>query len=154
MAKRKAKPKRSKKSAFNLTNAAQTLIIANGVSQGLFNTNLATFTGLSSDFSGGGNMDGSNNSDELTAKEIISGITGWTIGGRGTGIYTAGTSSWSGSIGQVVAANAKNNMFGLIGTVVFVPIAFKLGKKVLGKPIINPLNRALKAVGVAKDVKV
>jgi len=154
MAKRKAKSKRTKKSPFNLTNAAQSLIIANGVSQGLFNTNLATFTGLSSDFSGGGNMDSANNSQELTAKEIISGITGWTIGGRGTGIYTAGSSPWTGSLGQVIASNAKNNMFQLIGTVVGVPIAFKLGKRLLSKPIINPTNRMLKTMGVAKDVKV
>jgi len=148
MAKRKAKSRSRKKTAFNLTNAAMSLIVANGVSQGMFNVGLPTFLGLSSNFDTTGSS--SNNSNEITAKEIINGVTGM---GDGYGIYTAGESVWTGQIGQVLVSNLKRNVVPLMVTVVGVPIAFKLGKKVLGKPIINPTNRLLKAVGIGKDVK-
>ena len=148
MAKRKAKSRSRKKTAFNLTNAAMSLIVANGVSQGMFNVGLPTFLGLSSNFDTTGSS--SNNSNEITAKEIINGVTGV---GDGYGIYTAGESVWTGQIGQVLVSNLKRNVVPLMVTVVGVPIAFKLGKKVLGKPIINPTNRLLKAVGIGKDVK-
>lgn len=149
---RKRKAKRSrKKTPFNLTNAAMSLIVANGVSQGMFNVGLPTFLGLSEKGFEGGYSAG-NNSDELSAKEILSAITGI---GAGDGIFHGGDGMrWQGGITEVITTNIKKNAMPLIGTIVFVPMAFKLGKKVLGKPIINPTNRLLKAAGVGRDVKV
>lgn len=148
MAKRKAKRKSNRKSAFNLTNAAMSLIVANGVSQGMFNVGLPTFFGLASNFDT--TVSSANNSNEITAKEILSGLTGM---GDGYGIYTAGESQWTGQLSQVLVSNLKRNAVPLMVTVVGVPMAFKLGKKVLGGPIIRPANRMLKAAGIGKDVK-
>ncbi len=151
MARRKSKAKarsRSRKSAFNLTNAAQTLIVANGVSMAMFRTDLPTFLGLAQNFQGGYNA--GNNSNELTAKELFSGLTG--MGSDGINHGKDGK-QWAGGIPQVLKSNLKAQIPLLLTVTVGVPIAFKFGKKLLAKPIINPLNRTLKMAGV-KGVKV
>ena len=151
MARRKSKAKarsRSRKPAFNLTNAAQTLIVANGVSMAMFRTDLPTFLGLAQNFQGGYNA--SNNSNELTAKELFSGLTGMGSDGISHG---ADGKAWAGGIPSVLKSNLKEQIPLLLTVTVGVPIAFKLGKQLLAKPIINPLNRTLKMAGL-KGVKV
>ena len=150
MAKRrgKAKARRRTNKSFNLTNAAQTLIIANGVSMGMFRVDLPTFLGLAKNFQGGYNEH--NNSNELTAKELFAGITG--IGSDGI-FHGSDGKSWAGGVPQVLRSNLMSQLPLIVGVTVGVPIAFKLGKKLLAKPIINPINRTLKLVGI-KGVKV
>jgi hypothetical protein len=81
MARRKSKAKarsRSRKPAFNITNAAQSLIIANAVTKGVAGTNLIPF--LTEGWlreKTPGNMGGSGNSWTFSAQELIQGaITG------------------------------------------------------------------------------
>ena len=117
---------------------AQQYIIADAISRGMFNTNLLTFVGLRQDFGGG--YSAGNNSNELTAREILDVL----MGGSG-GIYEK---SFPEGLPQVLKSNLKRNAPMMLASVIGVPIAFNIGKKLLRKPIITPANRMLKAAGL------
>ena len=141
-----AKPRRrSRKQAFNISNAAQTFIVANGVSMAMFKTDVLTFLGLAENFQGGFNA--GNNSDELTAMEIFDRLFKGGSGGM--------SSNWQadGGLPAVVKSNLKGQMPLLITATVGVPLAFKFGKQILAKPLLNPINRTLRLAGI-KGVKV
>jgi hypothetical protein len=55
---------------------------------------------------------------------------------------------------QLAWKNIQNNWLSVAGGLIGVPIAFKLGKKVLAKQVIRPLNKGLKMAGLGTDVKV
>lgn len=117
---------------------AQQYLIADAVSRGLFNTNLLTFVGLRQDFGHGFTV--GNNSNELTASEIFDRL----MGGRG-GMGGA----WNeGGLPMVLKSNFKANGGMMLASMVGIPIAFKVGTKLLRKPILTPANRMLKAAGM------
>jgi len=117
---------------------AQQYLVADAISRGMFNTNLLTFVGLRQDFGGG--YSAGNNSNELTAREILDVL----MGGSG-GIYEK---SFPEGLPQVLKSNLKRNAPMMLASVIGVPIAFNIGKKLLRKPIITPANRMLKAAGL------
>ena len=123
----------------NLTQVAQQYLIADAISRGLFGVNLLTFTGIRQDFQGG--YSAGNNSNELTAAELLNRAMG------GSGGMSA---SWqaAGGVPAVIKSNFKRNAIPMIGAVVGIPIAFNVGKKLLRKPILTPANRMLKAAGM------
>ena len=122
---------------------AQQYLIADAISRGMFNTNLLTFVGLRNDFGGG--YSAGNNSNEVTARELLDAL----MGGSG-GIYAK---SFPEGMPQVLKSNFKRNAPMMLASVVGVPIAFNIGKKLLRKPILTPANRMLKAAGLG-SVKV
>jgi len=99
---------------------------------------------LAQNFQGGYNA--GDNSNELTLKEIWSRMRGGTGGMSQT---------WrdAGGIPAVLQYNIKTQLPMILGVTIGVPIAFKFGKQLLSKPIINPINRTLKLAGI-KGVKV
>lgn len=105
----------------------------------MFNTNLLTFLGIRQDF--GGQYNAGNNSNEITARELLD----LAMGGSGgiTGTY------WAGGLPQVLKMNLKANAPMMIASVVGIPLAFKVGTKLLRKPILTPANRMLKAAGLS-----
>ena len=117
---------------------AQQYLVADAISRGMFNTNLLTFVGLRQDFGGG--YSAGNNSNELTAREILDVL----MGGSG-GIYEK---SFPEGLPQVLKSNLKRNAPMMLASVIGVPIAFNIGKKLLRKPILTPTNRMLKAAGL------
>jgi hypothetical protein len=128
---------------LNLTNTAQTLLVANALTRGAFKVDLPTFVGLSSNFDG--SYTKGNNSDEITAREILNFALGGT-GGIGTG-YAAGRTR-VGAMTGAIAANIRSNAPTMVASVVAIPLAFKVGKQLLAKPVINPVNRGLKMIGL------
>ena len=149
MARRKSKAKarsRSRKPAFNITNAAQSFIIANAVTKGVAGTNLIPFLteGWLRDVTPG-SMGGSGNSWTFSAQELIQGAI--------TGDFGMSTAWDKKGIKAAFEANMKENGYMALTTVIATPILFKLGKNLLNKPIIAPANRLLKSVGL-KGVKV
>jgi len=130
-----------RKPKLSITNTAQSLIIANAISQGAFRVPLTTFLGLSNTFPGG-----TNNSHELTLRELIDVAMG------GTGSIHAG--SFPEGLPQVLKSNIKANAPQMLMAMVGVPIAFKVGSKLLRKPVITPMNRLLKMSGLGNEVKV
>ena len=149
MARRKSKAKarsRSRKPAFNITNAAQSFIIANAVTKGVAGTNLIPFLteGWLRDATPA-NMGGSSNSWTFSAQELIQGAISGNFGM---------STQWQGiGLRGAFEKNMKENGAMALTTVIATPILFKLGKNLLSKPIIAPANRLLKSVGL-KGVKV
>lgn len=130
---------------LNVANAAQTVIVANAATTAFFGTDLQSFL-----------LDGwarpqtkaTNNSWELSMAEIVKGMI---PGGQGFGFYAEG--GWS--LPKAIGYNLKSPKGGqALATMVFAPIAFKVGKRVLAKPLINPVNKGLKQLGLASVVKV
>ena len=108
----------------------------------MFGTNLPTFlTGRN--IGGGFGSNNANNSWEITLPELGNLI----MGGSG-GI--AGSYSYGGETGLMAAVrkNIKDNGWNAMTQIVAVPIAFRVGRKLLAKPLINPTNRVLKQVGL------
>jgi hypothetical protein len=117
---------------------AQQYLVADAISRGMFNTNLLTFLGLRQDFGGG--YSAGNNSNEVTARELLDSL----MGGTG-GIFAK---SFPEGMPQVLKSNFKNNGAMMLASVVGIPIAFNVGKKLLRKPVLTPANRMLKAAGL------
>jgi hypothetical protein len=117
---------------------AQQYLIADAISRGMFRVNLPTFLGLRQDFGGG--YSAANNSNELTLREIIDVAMG------GTGGISA--KSIPGGLPQALKYNLRTNAPMMIASVVGIPIAFKIGTKLLRKPILTPANRLLKGAGL------
>lgn len=153
---KKTTRRRSPKPMLNVANAAQTLIVANAATTAFFGTRLDNFlldgwarpaqVGMkSSPFTGG-----SDNSWELSAAELIKGII---PGGEGFGFGQAYT-NLGGNLGTAIKRNLQSNQGrAALATMVFAPIAFKVGKKVLAKPLINPVNKGLRQLGMGSLVK-
>jgi hypothetical protein len=129
---RRSKPK------TNLSNVAQSFIIANAISQGATKNGLVEF--FTSTHGG--------HSYELTARELLN----FAMGGTG-GIYgpTAAGSGIDATPQAVMLHNIKQNWPMMVGTAILVPVGFNVAKKLLRKPVILPANRMLKSVGL--DVK-
>ena len=97
-----------------------------------------TFLGLSKDFNQYGGSQ--NNSNEVTAKELLDLV----MGGNG-GIFAG---SFPDGLAGVLKHNIRDNAFQMATAAVVTPIAFKVGKQLLSKPIIRPLNKVIKMAGV------
>jgi len=121
------------------------LLIANAITQGLFSTNLKTFV-LPHSMSPSTSWD---NSWEITATELF----GLLTGGKG-GIADSHKWQGDGGLSGVIRRNLVVNGGSMLFQLITIPIAFKMGKKLLSKPIIRPANRMLKMAGIEGSVKV
>jgi hypothetical protein len=110
---------------------------------GLFNTRLPTFLGIGDNFSGG--YSNKNDSNEITAMELMSLATGGT-----GGIYAK---SFPTGIQGVLASNFKKNWPSMMVQVIGIPIGVRMAKKFLAKPIVNPANKLLRGAGI-REVKI
>ena len=138
----KSTRRRRSKPKTNITNLAVSGLVANAITEGAFNANLVDF------FTGrrdGVYAAGGDGSYRLTLPEIM-GISG--SGGVG-GTFTAGSGL---TFGKVVGANLKKNALAITASAVLIPIAAGVLTKVLRKPVLNPMNKALKMTGL--DIKV
>ncbi len=147
---RKMTRRRSKASGINVVNAAQSLIIANATTMALFGTGalqFATQGWLTPKTTG--SMGGAGNSWTLSAAELFQGLTG-------AGFGQSGTAPWSNDVGGLKTAiqkNLRDHGGQAIATMIFVPAAFKMGKKLTTAPR-RDLNRILKSTGLSSVVKV
>ena len=136
--------RRRKSKSFNVMKAAETALVANAAVRGLFNVNLPTFV-TGKDIAGG--FAGDNNSYDITIPELFN----LAMGGRG-GIVPSFTHEGEKGITAVLKRNVQKNGVEAVISMVAIPVAFRLGRKILSKPLINPTNRMLRSVGV-KEVK-
>ena len=154
---RRTTRKRTTPKKTNLLNVAQSVIIGNAVTQGLFNTNMFEFaTGrIGSAYTPGAIGE----STQITLPELL---------GAGMGSYTTkisgqstqyGGSSYStvnvgyggvvkpATLGSVVQDNLKNNGVSMATTLVLTPIAFKVIGKLASKPR-REFNKLARMVGL------
>jgi hypothetical protein len=131
----------------NVLKTAESLVLANAATQGLFGMNAVAFATegwLTPQTSA------SNNSWELSAAELVKGLI---PGGAGYGFGEAYLGQ-GGNVMSAIQKNLRDNGPRAIGTMVVAPIAFKVARKVLARPLINPTNRLLKSAGLASVLKV
>jgi hypothetical protein len=124
-----------------LTNTAQSLLIANAMTHGIFGANLMDF------FTGKMNgvyKAGADGSARLTLPELLG-----LAGSQGFG----GTYSTGWDLQRAVKYNLGNNGFSMALQLIAIPIAFNFGKKMMAKPVIRPANKLLKMAGIEGSVK-
>lgn len=131
----KTRTRRRTKKKFNIAKATETALIANAATTGIFGTNLSEFFGIGG-FKGGMN--------QITIPEIFSMMTGGTGGMSSSFMKSHGI---TGSIKK----NLTDGGLMALGQMIAIPVVFRMARKVLAKPLINPTNRALKSAGL--DVK-
>jgi len=152
--KRRSAPKRT-----NLLNVAQSVIIGNAVTQGLFNTNMYEFaTGRI----GGAYTPGAiSQSNMVTLPELLGAGMGTfttSISGGQAGQYGSSNTQRSmtvgyggvvkpATLGSVVQANLQANGVQMVTTLIAAPIAFKVIGKLAAKPR-REFNKVAKMVGL------
>ena len=117
---------------------AEQLVVANAVTKALFGTDLRTFVMPTES-----NFKSWDNSWEVTGKELVN----LALGGAG------GMDRANYNLPKAVKQNIQANGTQSLMTIVAAPIAFKMARRVLAKPLINPANKVLRSVGI-KEVKV
>lgn len=137
---------RRRKQPIKVSTVAQQYLIANAITRGVAGTSLVPFLteGWLREKTPGSQY-GSGNSWTFSAEELVRGLA--------TGDFGMSDQWDEYGIRKAFEKNLKKNGVMMLATVVGVPIAFRIGKKLLNKPIILPANRMLKAAGI-KEVKV
>ena len=143
MARRKSNKSRRRKSAkqINILGVAESGLILNAMTTNLFNANIGDFIMGTRN---GKYVAGADGSTRLTLPEIF----GAGAGGVG-GTY--GTTSKVQSVGDVVMWNLKRNAPQLIGSLILIPVAFRVGTKLTSKPR-STVNKGLKMTGLGVKV--
>jgi len=146
MAARRTRRKSARRSrapkTLNLGGIAESALIANAVTQGFFNVNLQEFIGTSNLAPG-----------QITARELLSGITGGSFGtqvkgGMAPGGYQLTVGS---PFGQTIRSNLTNNGAAMVGQLILIPAGFKVFTKLTRKPR-STMNKALKMSGLPMRV--
>ncbi|MGB2038178.1 MAG: hypothetical protein ACPHX8_06890 [Candidatus Poseidoniaceae archaeon] len=103
----------------------------------MFDTDLKAFAGF-------GTPSETDNSWEISAPELFGALFGGNAGVSskwGSGIYSP-------TVMGVIQRNLKENGGMMVAQLIGIPIAFKYGRKLLGKNLITPANRLLAPAGV------
>jgi len=155
---RKTTRRRSPKPMLNVANAAQTVIVANAATTAFFGTRLDNFLldgwarpTQAGAGPAGGYVGGSDNSWELSLAELVKGVI---PGGQSFGFGNAYMAAGGGVMSAIQRNLQSTQGRQALATMVFAPIAFKVGKKVLAKPLINPLNKGIRQLGLGTVLKV
>jgi hypothetical protein len=140
---------------MSVIDLATTAYVANSVTENLFNANAWNF--FTDGWLGRSPSTATDNSYELSLYELVTGAIGVNAYSSGsTGVYGV-SNSQSDQSGYAIAQirnNLQQNGGKLLGTVFIAPIIAKVGKKLLAKPLINPVNRGLKKLGISQAMGV
>ena len=124
-------------------NVAESALLASAVTQGLFNTNIVEFmTGITDK----GFRPGTDGSYTLTLPELI-GIGPGGVGGNYSDLIKS-----QGGLHKVVKDNVMNNGLIMAAQLIGIPVAFRMGSKLLKRPR-KQMNQLLKTAGIT-EVKV
>ena len=142
--------RRRTKQGVNVLNVAQSYIVASAATRAMFGTDLAAFAlqgwalpKTPADQGGAGN------SWSLSASELISGMLGQGFGMSGRqGWDNAGS-----GLNKAIMYNLQQNGARSLGTIIAVPIAFTVAKKLTAAPR-RDINKFLKFGNLSSVVKV
>jgi len=143
---RKKKARRRRSTAISLTGLAESYILGDAVTRGLFGSSLAGFaTGVTrQDGSPSGALAYNPGADGYAVTSLPE-LLGFRAGGWSADAI--GGSYGDKSFGDMVTRNLGRNGMRSITTMVITPIAFRGFKKLASKPI-RLLNKGLKGTGV------
>ena len=139
MARRKKRTTRRRFTGINLVNAAEAIVGANIVTQGLFNTDPLAFL-IGKDSSG--YLRGDLGVSDSGGKHRVGIGELFGLGGKDI------QAQWS-----YVSQNAKDNFASIAVQTVIAGVGFKLGKKLLSKPR-REVNKAFKMLGIGQTIRV
>jgi hypothetical protein len=125
-------------------------MIADQLTKGMFNAPLREF--LTSTTGGTGYGTGFS-ATQITLREILSGATGGDYGTQYTTTIGGKKGTYGNKFGDQVVANLKENGLMMAFNLIAIPVAFRVGKRVLAKSLINPVNRQIRMVGI-RELKV
>ena len=140
--KRTTTRRRPKNKALNITNTAESVLVANAFTTGVFGSDLVTF--LTKGYGKGGHI--GTTTTAITLPDLFERL----IPGGSNGMVNTRYSN----IPDSIKANLQRDGLTMLAQVVLIPVAFKMAKKVLAKPVIRPANRMLKMSGLSGSVKV
>lgn len=142
---RKKSPVRRRSQTVNLMGIAEGALIANTMTQGLFNADLKTFF-MSTD--GGGRVSDSIGRKTITLREIISGATGGSYGTSGSYTTTLPGGqqtilTYGQSFSDQIKENLNENGLQMVGSLIAIPVAFKVASKLAKKPraLVNKVGK-------------
>ena len=146
MARRKSKAKPRSRTAknVNILNIAESALLANAVTQGLFNSNLKDFVFGTRD---GAYVAGRDGGDRLTLPEIFGVGSKIAFGGNYGSNPQVGFENFS----SAVMTNAKNNFMTMGTSLILIPIGFTVASKLTKKPRATT-NKLLKMTGLGVKV--
>lgn len=146
MARRKSKAKPRSRTAknVNILNIAESALLANAVTQGLFNSNLKDFVMGTRD---GKYVAGSDGAARLTLPEIFGVGSKVAFGGN----YGSNPASGFENFSSAVMSNAKNNFLTMGTSLILIPIGFTVASKLTKKPRATT-NKLLKMTGLGVKV--
>ena len=140
---------------MSIIDLATTAYVANSVTENMFGTNAWNF--FTDGWLGRDPSSATNNSYELSLYELVTGAIGVGTGQANTNTYGVANSASSAgpeyALG-LIRTRLQTNGGKLLGTVFIAPIIAKVGKKLLAKPLINPVNRGLKKLGISQAMGV
>tara|TARA_R110000744_G_scaffold366540_3_gene475637 strand:- start:341 stop:799 length:459 start_codon:yes stop_codon:yes gene_type:complete len=145
---RKARTSRRSPKNLNLASLAESALLANAITQGFFNASLNEFV---MGRTGGGL--GATGATVITARELISGITGGSYGTTYSNPQLGGgkPSMGGSAFGATVKQNLKDNGLGMVVSLALIPAGFKVFNKLSRKPR-SMMNKALGMSGLPVKV--
>jgi hypothetical protein len=146
MARRKSKAKPRSRTAknVNVLNIAESALLANAVTQGLFNSNLKDFVMGTQNGVYNAGADGGN---RLTLPEILGIGPKVAFGGN----YGANPMKGFENFSSAVMTNAKANFMTMGTSLILIPIGFTVASKLTKKPRATT-NKLLKMTGLGVKV--
>jgi hypothetical protein len=144
--KSKAKPRRRTAKNVNILNIAESALLANAVTQGLFNTNLKDFVMGTRD---GVYVAGGDGASRLTLPEIL-GVGKIPFGGEYKGSAAVAKVGFE-NFSSTVMSNAKANFATMGSSLILIPIGFMVASKLTKKPRASA-NKLLKMTGLGVKV--
>jgi len=158
MARKSNKRKSRKKSTgVSVLDITQTYLMAQVVTDTLFNVNLYDFFMADGTTVGSGNneMTSWGRGDQITLREILNFKKGQHVGygsapGAGGRMQTTLT---TGGTMKIIKDNFDNNWVSGLTSTIVIPAAFKVGKT-MGRQTISRVNKLLKKSGIGQSIKV
>jgi len=157
---RKKPTKRRGKRLTSLIDVATTAYVANAVTEGAFGTNAWNF--FTDGWLGRSASQATDNSYEISLYELMTGALGMQSSSSANvglyGVSTAGGRGQPSAQADYAFTTIRNNLRAnggrMFGQVVAAPIVAKVSKRLLAKPLINPVNRAMKQLGLSNALGV
>ena len=135
----KAKPRSRSKPQINLLNVAESALIANAVTTGMFNTNLQEFFTGNTGAKYGYGADGAT---VMSLPELL---------GIGKGVDFGGNHGAGGSLSKSLKTNLQTNGAMMAITLIALPVGFSLFSKLTKKPR-SSANKLLRMSGLGVKV--
>ena len=147
MARRRTRRKSTRRSTpktVNLAGIAESVLIANTVTVGLFNSSLRDFV-MNVDGGSGGSI--VERAGQITARELFAGLTGGNPNTQYTITQQGRKTTYGNTLTAQIGENFKTNAGPMVFQLIAIPAGFKVFKKLTTKPR-STMNKALKMSGL------